>query len=70
MTFERLSKALRVYQANSGMSQRQVAKEIGMTPESLRNKLRGRTEFKLSEINRLCQMVGMTLDEAVMPESA
>ena len=70
MTFERLSKAVRVYQANSGKSQKQVAKEIGMTPESLRNKLCGRTEFKLSEINRLCQMVGMTLDEAVMQESA
>lgn len=40
-----------------GMTQNDVAKEIGVSPATLNKKLRGHTDFTQTEIRALCQVL-------------
>ena len=43
----------------SGLSRRQVAEKIGISCYSLHKKIHNITEFKASEIQALCEVVGI-----------
>lgn len=44
----------------SGMKAKFVAKVLGMSPQSLHNKLSGRTEFKVGEMQAFCKLFELT----------
>lgn len=37
-----------------------VAKELGITPASLSQKMKGVVEFKLSEVHKLCKLLNIS----------
>lgn len=43
----------------SGLSRKQVAEQMGISAYSLHKKIHNITEFKASEIQSLCQLVGI-----------
>lgn len=46
--------------AEAGFSQRSLAKEIGMSKNSLNSKINGKTPFNTTEIQRICEKLGIT----------
>ncbi len=44
----------------SGYKKNYLAKELGITPAALYQKIANRREFKASEINILCKILGIT----------
>ena len=48
--------------ANNRMTQKQLAKLLGISEKSMTNKIYGRTEFTLSEIKKICSLFGKTLE--------
>lgn len=46
-----------------GCSSTEVAKALDISTESARNKIRGRTEFTLSEVVKLCKLLCVTFNE-------
>lgn len=54
--------------AGSGLKKNYIAKVIGVTPETLIRKIKNASEFKASEIDKLCQLLAINdpkLREAV-----
>lgn len=49
-----------------GMTQNDVAKEIGVSPATLNKKLRGHTDFTQTEIRALCQV--LMIPDAEIPD--
>lgn len=47
----------------SGMKKTYIAKEMGITNQSLHNKLSNRREFKASEIIKLCDLLSISNEE-------
>ena len=47
--------------ARAGLTNRSVAKEIGMSEQALYSKLSGRREFKNSEIKAIARLLGLDL---------
>lgn len=43
-----------------GLTQAQAAKMIGLSPTSFNYKINNRREFKASEIEKLCDLLGIT----------
>lgn len=54
------SKELRALVARSGLKYRYIAKKVGLTPQSLSNKIKNKSEFKASEILKLCEVLHIT----------
>ena len=49
---------------NSGLKQEYIAKQLNLTSYGFANKRDNKTEFKPSEINKLCDILGIdTLEE-------
>lgn len=48
---------------DSGFKIRFVAKRAGMSYQSLLNKLNNRSEFRVAEIKKLCDLLNLTDDE-------
>jgi len=48
---------------SKGMKLGHVARVLGITNNTLRNKLEHETEFKLSEAEKLSKMLGMTTEQ-------
>lgn len=48
---------------SKGMKLGHVARVLGMTNNTLRNKLENESEFKLSEAERLSAMLGLTREQ-------
>lgn len=51
---------LRAEIAKNGMTNRSIAKALGISEQALYNKLGGSTEFKESEIKKLIQLLGLS----------
>lgn len=54
--------------AGSGLKKNYIAKVIGVTPETLIRKIKNASEFKASEIDKMCQILAISdpkLREAV-----
>lgn len=64
MRFERLDEAIAAYLRRKGITQAAFAESIGMSENTLSWKRRGIREFSLSEAVKVCDIVGITLDEA------
>lgn len=47
----------------NGYTAEQLAKEIGMTPQSLSYKINNKREFTATEINNVSKALGLTLEE-------
>lgn len=45
---------------DSGLKMSAVADRLGVTPQGLKNKLNGTTEFKISEVQELCDLLRFT----------
>lgn len=60
---ENIDSAIAVYLRRSGKTQDQLATSMNMTANSLMNKRKGLTDFKLSELVRLSEIVGLSLDD-------
>lgn len=46
--------------AGSGLKKNYIAKVIGVTPETLIRKIKNASEFKASEIDKMCQILGIS----------
>jgi len=44
----------------SGMKKSAVAGKLGVTPQTLSNKLNGATELTISEVEKLCEILRIT----------
>lgn len=53
-------KAMRI---NANLRQEDVAKELKITTQSYRNKELGKTEFKLNEAIKLCELFKVSLED-------
>lgn len=62
MYYEALDDAVTLFRKKNGMTQEQLATEMGMAPNTLMWKLRGERDFTLPEAMKLAEMVGVTLD--------
>lgn len=56
---EKMKRVLR----ERGMSVADVARALGITQQSVYNKLKGRTEFKASEVAEIARIVGCKVEE-------
>lgn len=54
------SRELEVEITRKGMTVREIARQMGITEQSFYNKLNNRTEFKASEIQMLCDILGLS----------
>ena len=49
--------------ADRGLKKNYIAKMIGVTPETLIRKIKNASEFKASEIDKMCQILAITAPE-------
>lgn len=49
--------------SDTGDTRQNIAHELGISPRSLYSKLNGSSEFKLSEAERLSEILGCSVDE-------
>ena len=47
----------------SGLKKGKIAERLGVSPATLINLINGRTEFKVSQMQVLCAMLGLTPEE-------
>lgn len=47
----------------TGMTKAELANQLGMSRVSLHSKLSGQTEFRLSEAERLAEILGCSVDD-------
>ena len=47
----------------TGMTKAELASQLGMSRVSLHSKLSGQTEFRLSEAERLAEILGCSVDD-------
>lgn len=72
MKFPKLDAAIAAYQRERGITQADLAKEMGMAQNTFSWKRRGvgNSEFSLSEAARLADLMGASIDELVGREVA
>ena len=51
------------YMAQHKISQKDVAKLLGVTPQSAYNKVNGREPFTLSQVKTICETYNISADE-------
>lgn len=57
-----LNELIGAYLARTGMTKTQLARELGMSRSALRSKLKGQTEFTLSEGYALKELLNVSAD--------
>lgn len=65
-----LDDAITTYLRRHEMTQAELADELGMSENSLSWKRRGIRDWNVSEAVKVCNIVGITLDEAVAVPTA
>ncbi|WP_291288627.1 helix-turn-helix transcriptional regulator [Enorma sp.] len=68
MAFTGIDEAIAAYLRRSGKTQAELAEELGMSENTLSWKRRRKREFKLSEVIRIAEVTGCSLDEMVPKE--
>lgn len=53
------SKLLKAAIVEKGMTQLDVSKKIGISYQSLNDKINNKTDFKVDEVSRLCSVLGI-----------
>jgi predicted transcriptional regulator len=59
MDREKLKKVI----AEKGLMHKAVAEKLGISPYGFALKLNGTTDFKVSEMNRVCEVLSLTSEE-------
>lgn len=57
------TKVLRERIAAKGLKYKAIAENLGITPYCLQRKINNENEFKVSEVDKLSSMLGLTLEE-------
>ena len=70
MTFKGIDEAIAAYLRSSGKTQAELADELGMAENTLSWKRRGIREFKVSEVVKIAEITGFSLDEMFPKEVA
>ena len=65
MYYKALDEAVTLHLKRNGMTQEELASQMGMAPNTFSWKRRGIREFSLGEASRLADIVGISLDEAI-----
>lgn len=65
MYYEAIDDAVTLYLRKNGENRENLARELGMAPNTLMWKLRGERDFTLPEARKLADMVGVSLDSIV-----
>jgi len=60
---EAIKERLAIYAARTGASKRDVAKHLGISLQTLYNKLRGESEFTLAQAFALADLMGCSVDD-------
>lgn len=60
--------SLAAARVNSGLKQSEVAKEIGVMPQTLRNWEKGKTFPKPGQVEKLCKLYGVTWNDIFFTE--
>lgn len=63
MTFTGIDEAIAAYLRRSGKTQAELAKELGMSENTLNWKRREIREFKFSEVVKVTEITGFSIDE-------
>lgn len=63
MTFNGIDEAIAAYLRRSGKTQAELAEELGMSENTLSWKRRGIREFKVSEVIKISEITGCSIDE-------
>ena len=69
MVFAGIDEAIAAYLRRTGKTQAEFAKELGMSENTLSWKRRGIREFKLSEVMKIADITGCSLDEMAPKEA-
>lgn len=70
MTFKGIDEAIAAYLRRSGKTQAELADELGMAENTLSWKRRGIREFKVSEVVKIAEITGFSVDEMFPKEVA
>lgn len=62
--FPVIDNAIAVYLRSNSMTQAELAAELGMSEATLSAKRKGDSEFTYTEMVKLCDLLGLSLDEA------
>lgn len=60
-------KTIRELRERRGWTQVDLAHEVGVTPSTVYNWERGRTEISALKLRQLAQLFGVSMDEIVLP---
>jgi len=63
MVLELLKDRVAIHCLHTGDTRESIARQLGMSVVTLRSKLNGETEFKLSEAEALASILGCSVDE-------
>lgn len=63
MTFTGIDEAIAAYLRRNGKTQAELAKELGMSENTLSWKRREIREFKFSEVVKVTEITGFSIDE-------
>lgn len=55
--------SVRAMRVNANMTQMQVAEALGITVLTYRRKEQGKIEFKFSEVLKMCELFGVSLED-------
>lgn len=69
MTFNGIDEAIAAYLRRTGKTQAELAEELSMSENTLSWKRRGIREFKFSEVMKIADITGYSLDEMVPKEA-
>lgn len=54
---------LRASIARSGITNRKIASELGLSEQALYNKMQGESEFKSSEIKKMANLLSLSMND-------
>lgn len=62
--FPVIDASIAAYLRRNSMTQAELAAELGMVEQTLASKRKGNSEFSYTEMVKLCDLLGLSLDEA------
>ncbi len=57
------TKLLKSYFVKNGFTQEEIAKKIGISSQSLSDKINNKVQFKVDEVSSLCEILEITHDK-------
>ena len=57
------TKLLKSYFVKNGLKQEEIARKIGISYQSLSDKINNKVQFKIDEVADLCEILGITTEK-------